>query len=147
MTIQKVLTSDVIRLDLPGTAKEEILGSLLDILVDTGKVRDRQAAFDALLEREKKMSTGIENGVAIPHGKTDAVDELIACVALKKEGVDFDSLDGLPSTIFIMTLSPLDRSGPHVQFLAEVSRLLQDEQGREEILAATDVQQILDAFL
>jgi len=147
MMIGNVLTPDVVRLEIPGETKQQIIESLLDILMETGKVENRQTALEALLEREEKMSTGIENGLAIPHGKTAAVKELVACIGLKKEGVDFDSLDGKPSTIFIMTLSPKDKSGPHIQFLAEISSLLKDDEGRNEILAAKTPQEVLDVVL
>ncbi len=146
MQILSVLSSDVIRLELPGSTKREVIESLLDILMETGKVNNRDAALRAVLEREDKMSTGIENSIAIPHGKTDAVDELVACVAVKKEGIDFDSLDGEPSRIFIMTLSPRNRSGPHIQFLAEVSRLLQDRKARGEILEAASEDEVLEVL-
>lgn len=145
--IGNVLTSDLVRLEVPGETKQQVIESLLDILMETGKVEDRRTALSALLEREEKMSTGIENGIAIPHGKTTAVKELVACVGLKKEGIDFDSLDGKPSKIFIMTLSPKDKSGPHIQFLAEISSLLKDEKGRNEILAAKTPREVLDVIL
>ena len=145
--IGNVLTSDLVRLEVPGETKQQVIESLLDILMETGKVEDRRTALTALLEREEKMSTGIENGIAIPHGKTTAVKELVACVGLKKEGIDFDSLDGKPSKIFIMTLSPKDKSGPHIQFLAEISSLLKDEKGRNAILAAKTPQEVLDVIL
>jgi PTS system nitrogen regulatory IIA component len=110
----------------------------------TGKVKDRGKAMACLLAREAKMSTGMQNGVAIPHGKTEVVDELVACFALKKEGVDFESLDGNPSNIFIMTLSPEYRTGPHIQFLAEIGKLLKERAHREEILKAGSKKEILD---
>jgi PTS system nitrogen regulatory IIA component len=93
------------------------------------------------------MSTGIQEGIAIPHGKTDAVDELVACVAIKKEGIDFESLDGKPSRIFIMTLSPANKVGPHVQFLAEISRLLKRTEARAQMLSAGSAEELLDCFI
>ncbi len=147
MNLQKVLHPGVVQLDLPGETKDEIIEALLDILMDTGKVGDRSLALDCLLARENKMSTGIENGVAIPHGKTEVVDELVACIGIKKEGADFDSLDGLVSKIFIMTLSPLHTSGPHIQFLAEISRLLKDGESREQILEASSSEEVLEVLL
>jgi len=96
------------------------------------------------MEREKKMSTGLEKGVALPHGKCEAVKELVAAIALKHEGVDFGCLDGQPAKIFIMTLSPLNRSGPHIQFLAEITRLLKNKEKREKILQAQSEEEVLE---
>lgn len=147
MNLKKILSKDVVKLDLPGSNKQEVIEALLDILMRTGKVKDRALALSALLEREKKMSTGIQFGVAIPHAKTDAVDELLACVAVKKEGVDFESLDGADSKIFIMTLSPERRSGPHVQLLAEMSKVLQNESLREKMLQVDSEAALLQLIL
>lgn len=144
MNLKKVLTPSMISCNLPGSTKEEILDSLMDIAMSTGKVKDRHAAMLAILERERKMSTGIQNGIAIPHGKTEAVEDLVACLGIKKEGIDFDALDGEKSRIFILTLSPINRSGPHVQFLAEISQLLTDSQKRDRLLKAQTADQVLD---
>lgn len=144
MNLRKVLSSSVISVDLPGQTKSEVLESLMNILMKTGKVRDRGAAMKSILDREEKMSTGIQNGVAIPHGKTDVVDDLVACLGIKKAGIDFEALDGEHSRIFIMTLSPVNRSGPHVQFLAEISQLLTDAEKREKLLNAGSAETVLD---
>ena len=134
MNLKKILNTNLVELELKGNSKQEIIENLLDILVKAGKVKDRSLALEAILEREAKMSTGIQQGVAIPHGKTDAVKELLACIGIRKDGVDFEALDGIPSKIFIMTLSPLTRSGPHVQFLADISRVLTSEGMREKLI-------------
>jgi PTS system nitrogen regulatory IIA component len=89
----------------------------------------------------------MEHGIAIPHGKTDAVDELIACIGVSKHGVDFRALDNEPSRIFIMTLSPVNRTGPHIQFLAEVSQLLRSPERRDVILSATSDDELYKAFV
>jgi len=99
-------------------------------------VKDREAALKAVLEREQKMSTGMQQGIAIPHGKTDAVDRLVAVVGLKPEGIDFDSMDGQPARILVMTLSSLSRTGPHIQFLSEISQVLNNAEKREALLRA-----------
>ena len=147
MNLKRILSKDVMQLDLPGSSKQEVIESLLDILMKTGKVKDREAAVKALLDREKKMSTGIQFGVAIPHAKTDAVDELLACVAIKKEGIDFGALDESDSHIFIMTLSPEKRTGPHVQFLAEMSKVLQNAALREKMLHIESEEALLQVIL
>jgi fructose-specific phosphotransferase system IIA component len=143
MNLRKVLSPQTIKVGLQGQTKNEIIEELLDLICSTGKVADREVALRALLERERKMSTGMEHGVAIPHGKTETVDELVVALGTHKTGVEFESLDGELSRIFIMTLSPKDRSGPHIQFLAEVSRILRSDSVRETLLAATTPAEIL----
>lgn len=146
MKIRNVLTPNVIKVPLESTSKEEIIAELLDLLVATGKVSDRDAAFQALMERERKMSTGLQEAVAVPHAKTNTVKSLAAAIGIKPEGVEFDALDGQPSKIFIMTLSPIDRVGPHVQFLAEVSRIIKSKEARERLLHAQTAKEVLAVF-
>lgn len=143
MNLKKVLSTDTVWVDLKADTKQGIIEEMIDRLVAAGKIKDREAALQAVLEREEKMSTGMQNGVAIPHGKTDSVKGLVAAIGLNKSGVDFDSMDGSPSTIFIMTVSPANRTGPHMQFLAEVSRLLGSASAREKLLACRTHQEIL----
>lgn len=147
MNLKKILNKNVAELELQGGSKQEIIENLLDILVKAGKVKDRAVALKALLEREAKMSTGIQQGIAIPHCKTDAVNELLACVGIKKDGVDFEALDGIPSKIFIMTLSPLTRTGPHVQFLAEISRVLTNEEMRVKLINAGTKEELISLIV
>ena len=147
MNLKKILNKNVAELELRGSSKQEIIENLLDILVKTGKVKDRAVALEALMEREAKMSTGIQQGIAIPHCKTDAVNELLACVGIKKDGVDFEALDGIPSKIFIMTLSPLTRTGPHVQFLAEISRVLTSEDMRTKLINAGSGDELISLII
>lgn len=147
MNLKKILNKNVAELELQGGSKQEIIENLLDILVKAGKVKDRAVALKALLEREAKMSTGIQQGIAIPHCKTDSVDELLACVGIVKNGVDFEALDGIPSKIFIMTLSPLTRTGPHVQFLAEISRVLTNEEMRVKLINAGTKEELISLIV
>jgi len=147
MNLRKILSPEVVSLGLKAETKDEALVELVDLLMQSGKVADREKALAAIREREEKMSTGIQHGVAIPHGKSEAVEELVACVAVKPEGIDFASLDGEPSKIFIMTLSPVNRTGPHVQFLAEISQLLQTAEAREKILSVNSAEELLKILL
>ncbi|MBT8042174.1 MAG: PTS sugar transporter subunit IIA [Kiritimatiellales bacterium] len=136
MNLKKVLSPDTVWVDLKADTKQGIIEEMIDRLLAAGKINDREAVLKAVLEREAKMSTGMQNGVAIPHGKSDAVTGLVAAIGLNKAGVNFDSMDGSPSTIFIMTISPTKRTGPHIQFLAEVSRLISQPAERDKLLAA-----------
>ena len=147
MSPKKPLTVETISLDLKGTTKDAILAEMVDLLVASGHIRDREAVLKAIADREKRMSTGMQNGIAIPHGKTDSVDCLVAALGIKRGGVDFGALDGQPSNIFVMTVSPDSRTGPHIQFLAEISRPLNDAAVRAKLLAAATREEVLQLLL
>ena len=136
MNLKKTLSPETVWVDLKADTKRGVIEEMVGRLCALGKLQDREAALEAILEREAKMSTGMQNGVAIPHGKTGSVKSLVAAVGLHRRGVDFESMDGSPSRIFIMTVSPVKRTGPHIQFLAEVSRLISRPDERERMLAA-----------
>jgi PTS system nitrogen regulatory IIA component len=144
MNLKTVLTKDTISLHLKGTTKEEIINELLNILVKSGKIKDKEAALSAIMDREEKMSTGMKHGIAIPHGKSPSVHELVACIGISDNPVDFGSLDNEPCRIFIMTLSPVDKTGPHLQFLAEISLLFKSSEKRAQILSATTPEEVLN---
>ncbi|MDR0685813.1 MAG: PTS sugar transporter subunit IIA [Spirochaetaceae bacterium] len=143
MAFNKILTKNTICLHLKGVNKQEIIDELLDMLVAAGKVEDKAAALSAVMEREGKMSTGMKHGIAIPHGKTDSVSDLVACIGISDNPVNFEALDGEPCRIFIMTLSPLEKTGPHLQFLAEISLLFKSQEKRAEMLKAGSPEDIL----
>ncbi|HHX97343.1 MAG TPA: PTS sugar transporter subunit IIA [Lentisphaerae bacterium] len=147
MSFKKPLTVETICLDLKGATKDAILAEMVDLLTASGCIRDRDAVLKAVTEREKRMSTGMQNGIAIPHGKTESVDCLVAALGIKKDGVDFGALDGQPSHIFVMTVSPDSRTGPHIQFLAEISRPLNDATVRNRLMAATSREEVLHLLL
>jgi mannitol/fructose-specific phosphotransferase system IIA component (Ntr-type) len=143
MDLKSILSRDSVALHLKGRTKEELIDELLEVAAKSGKIGDPAAAKKAVLERERRMSTGMKHGIAIPHGKTDAVKDLVACIGVSDQAVDFDALDRQPCRIFIMTLSPADKTGPHLQFLAEVSLLFRSEDKRNAILAAASPEEVL----
>jgi len=146
MNPKRVLTKDTIVMKLKSNSKDGVIEELIDVLVASGKIKDRKAALKAVVDREKKMSTGLQNGIAIPHGKTDTIDSLVASMGISPEGIAFESLDGLPAQIILLTVSPASRTGPHIQFLADVSRVLHNEETRKRVLSAVteeEVQELL----
>lgn len=143
MNLRTVLTTDTVELNLKGTTKEDIIDEMLEILIRAGKVTNKAAARECVLDREKKMSTGMKHGIAIPHGKTDTVSDLVACIGISNAPVDFDSLDQEPCRIFIMTLSPINKTGPHLQFLAEISLLFKSADKRQKILETSDKAEVI----
>ena len=146
MNLSKYITPKTIKLDLTGTTPEEILSEMVELLCTAGKLdaAHKDNALKALLRREKMMSTGLQNGVAIPHAKTNGVDDLVGAMGIKKDSINFGALDGKPSCIFIMTLSPKTGPAPHVPFLAEVAKILQDERTCKQIAAAHNAHEIID---
>ena len=134
--VLSLITSECVSLDLKGVTKEEVITELIDLLAAHGRLLDRAAALEAVFEREKSISTGMENGIALPHGKTDGVADIQVAVGVKKDGVDFDSMDGKKSRLFIMVVSPKKHTGPHLQFLAAVGAVLKDEAMREKVINA-----------
>ena len=143
MNLSKVLVPDAVRMEIRGRTKPEIVGELLDLLVAAGRVRARERALAALLAREQKMSTGLQDGLALPHATVDAVEGLVAAVGLVREGVDFDSLDGRPSRFFVLTLSPPNRAVAHIQFLAKLSRVLGAPGALDQLLAAQSAAEVM----
>jgi len=136
-----------VRVELKGETKEEIITELVDMLAAGGKLLDRNQVLSDVFEREKAMSTGMEYGVALPHCKTDAINETTVALGIKKAGVTFDSLDGLPSKIIILLVSPKKATGIHVQFLAAVGAILGHEGLREAVIKAETPDEIVDLFM
>jgi len=147
MNLKTVLSKETICLSLKGTTKEEIINELLDILVAAKKIDDRPSALAAIMDREQKMSTGMKHGIAIPHGKSPTIHDLVACIGVSDVPVEFDALDNEPCRIFIMTLSPVEKTGPHLQFLAEISLLFKSAEKRREILNATSEEEVMRILL
>ena len=143
-SFKDAFSTGCILLHLESDTKEAIIVEMIDALVQKGGITDRAAALSAVLDRERKMSTGMQYGVAIPHGKTDTVGNLVTAFALKKEGVDFAALDGGPSRIFIMTISSPLRAGPHIQYLSEISKVLSSESVRNRLLEAVTREEIIE---
>jgi mannitol/fructose-specific phosphotransferase system IIA component (Ntr-type) len=145
MNLSKYITPKTIKLDLKGSTPDEILDEMVDLLCDAGKLDKayKNDALQAIERREKMMSTGLQNGVAIPHAKTKGVEGLVGAMGVKKGGIDFGALDGKPSNIFVMTLSPKSGPAPHVPFLAEVAKILQDEETCKQITAAKNADEVM----
>jgi len=143
MDFREALKQSCVSLHLESDSKEGIIEEMIDMLVAAGKIGDKEAALGAVLQRERKMSTGMQYGVALPHGKTSTVDDLVTAFALKKEGVDFAALDGEPSRIFVMTVSSTLRTGPHIQYLSEISKLLTRPSVRRRLLEAASEDDIV----
>ena len=126
-----------ILLHLQAREKWAAIHELIALLASHDKVSDPAKAEQAVREREHLLSTGLDHGIAIPHGKTETVAELVVAVGLSHAGIDFGSGDRQPARVIILALSPKDRHGPHIQMLAAISRVLHHHQVVEKLMAAT----------
>jgi len=112
--------------EMEAETKRGVIEELLDLLCETGDLSNREEILKLLLEREDLVSTGMENGIAFPHAKSDSVDRIVAAVGIKTEGIDFDSLDGKPCKIFVLEIAPASATGPHLQFMSTISQVLDE---------------------
>jgi fructose-specific phosphotransferase system IIA component len=133
MQLSKLLTADRIRVPLKAAEKTEVITELIDVLAATGGLADRDAALQAVLKREAERTTGIGYGLAIPHGKSDGCRKLVMAAGKPATPVDFQSLDQRPVTFVVLLVSPPDQTGPHIQALAKISRLMNIEEFRSAV--------------
>jgi PTS system nitrogen regulatory IIA component len=145
MKIVDFVGPELIVPQLQAHEKSAVIRELADHLAAhvTGPQRiDREVLAKVLLERERLASTAIGEGVAIPHGKLDAVGKLVACVGRAPEGVDFDSMDGRPTHLFFVLVAPENSTGVHLKALARISRLFKDPEFRTRLMQAKDAAEI-----
>ena len=136
MLLTDLLKPDRIKIPLRSGTKDELLGELVEIVGRSGPVRDLAEVLRAVREREEVLSTGIGNGVAIPHGKSAAMGELALAAGVKPEGIDFEALDGRPVSVFFLLVGPESAAGQHVKALSRISRLLRRDTFRDRLAAA-----------
>ena len=126
MKITEFLDKGGIKIGLNSAEKEDVLKELVDVLAGVEEIGDKKSIVKALVERESLGSTGIGQGITIPHGKTDRVKELVAVLGISRKGVNFEALDGEAVYIFFLLVAPKETAGPHLKALAQISRLLRD---------------------
>lgn len=146
MKLTDLIPQELIIADLKGDNKFQIIEELIDKLHQNDLIIDRDLALKDVIAREGYLSTGLENGLAIPHAKTDGVRQLVIAFGLKKNGLDFETLDGKPAHLIFLVLSPRDTAGPHIQALATISRNLKEKKIREALLKAGSEMRISEIF-
>ncbi|MEM6749962.1 MAG: PTS sugar transporter subunit IIA [Planctomycetota bacterium] len=144
MRITDILQSDCVVAPLGAADKQAAIDTLTELLVRNTAVQDGQALRDAIWQREQTRTTGIGHGIAIPHGKADGIDRLRMAVGLEPNGIEFGAIDGKPVQLILMLASPSDQTGPHIQALARISRMLTDEAFRQRLMQAPSGQALYD---
>ena len=147
MKIDEILSKDSIIANLVGSNKEEVIREITDFLQSQSLIKDKETLFNTLMEREKLGSTGIGENVAIPHGKSDELSQIIIAFGRSIGGVDFESLDQKPVHFVCMVIAPSNSTGQHLKALARISRLFKNQNLREGILKLQDADEIYSLLL
>lgn len=146
MKLTDILAESAIVADLQARTKKEALERLVEAMSQKGQTVNRQEILRVLLEREQLGSTGIGDGIAIPHGKSSDLTDIISGFGLSKQGIEFDSLDGKPAHLFFVLVAPENSVGTHLKMLARISRMLKNVEFRKKLLQAMsphDIYQII----
>lgn len=144
MKISEYLNANLIKLNLKSRTKDELFQEMVYIFAKNGLVSDPEAAIRVLEEREEKMSTGVGNGIGLPHGKLPEAKQSMLALGISREGIDYDSLDGEPVYIVITIFANPENPSQHIEVLAEISRLFAIPEFSRRVRAAGSAQEVLD---
>jgi mannitol/fructose-specific phosphotransferase system IIA component (Ntr-type) len=144
MAFIDLVVPEVVKIPLESKDKPDVLRELVGVLKEAGRIQDFDTVLKAVQDREYKQSTGLEEGFAVPHGKTPAVSSLQLAIGIAPQGIEFDSLDGKPSKLFFLLVASPDQSGPHVQALADVARLARSKALCRALVGAENAQEVVD---
>jgi fructose-specific phosphotransferase system IIA component len=147
MRLTEILKPANIRVPLAAATKADAISELVNLLAANGEIKDAKKILDAVMEREATRTTGIGNGLAIPHGKADGVTNLVMAIGKASTPIDFQSIDGRPVTLIWLLSSPRDMTGPHIHALARISRLMTIDKFRATLAKATTPDEVYQAIV
>ena len=147
MRLTEILKPQNIKVPLLAKTKSEAIKELVDLLAANSEVTDPAKVLEAVLDREATRTTGIGNGLAIPHGKCNGTDHLVMAIGRCESPIDFQSIDGRPVNLIWLLSSPPDKTGPHIHALARISRLMTIDKFRQSLAGAKDAQEMFDAIV
>ena len=146
MDLASLLSKDTVKVPLEAVDKEEAIAELLELLVRSGQVADRDALLDALYEREEKGSTGIGAGVAIPHAKHEGLEGVALAVGVSPDGIEFDAADGRPVHLVFLVVAEAHNPGPNVEVLADIGGLMQVPGLYDRLVSVRDADELVRAI-
>lgn len=142
MQLTEMLRKENVVVDITATDKIEAITLLVDTLAKHGDLKDRDGVLKAVLDREAVRSTGVGQGFAIPHGKTAGVEQLVMAVGKLAKPIDFKSIDGKPVELIVLLISPMKQTGPHIQALARISRVMTDSELHKAIWSSASAEEL-----
>ena len=144
MTLIDLVQENIIKTPLESKDKPDVIRELVQILKDAGEIDDYDAALSAVQDREDKQSTGLTDGIAVPHAKTPAVTSLKLALGISPDGIDFDSMDKQPSKLFFLLLAAPGMSGPHVEALAEIAKFSRSKALCKALVNAENAKEVVE---
>lgn len=144
MVLTQILHPDCVKVPVESQEKIAVITELVDLLDANGLLLNRDIALQAVLTREHLQSTGTGAGIAIPHGKCNAIKELMMAIGIAHVPIEFGSVDGKPVTILILLISPANQTGSHIQALASISRLMLNDEFRQKLEKVTSAEEVYD---
>ena len=147
MRLTEILKPENIKVPLAAKVKTDAIAELVNMLAENGEVTDPKKVLESVLDREATRTTGIGNGLAIPHGKCTGTDHLVMAIGRPATPIDFQSIDGRPVTLIWLLTSPPDKTGPHIHALARISRLMTIDRFRQSLVSAQSAKEIYDAIV
>ena len=148
MKLSQLLTEKAILLDIKDIDKWDLISKLTDLLVESDQIAQPVLAHvhQALVDREKSMSTGMENGIAIPHCCVDLINETVVALGISREGIEFDSIDGRPTHLIILLVTPKNKTKMHIKTLAEIAKLLNHEASKKRLMEVSTPSEVLETI-
>jgi fructose PTS system EIIBC or EIIC component len=146
MKVSDILTKKTIAVSLQVNSKNELLDKMLELAYESGNIVDKEETKKEIYERERIMSTGVGKGIALPHAKTNAVKDTVCALALLKEPVDFESLDGKPVNLVFLLIGRENNVGNHLRLLSRISRLINNDSFRSRLSELSSADEIIALF-
>lgn len=146
MRLTDILSADRIKIPLTNTDKERIIEEMVGVIDDSVELENKAEILKAVLDREAVMSTGVGDEIAIPHGKSESLKNIIAALGIAKEPIDFNSLDDKPVRLVWLLIGPQDKTGPHLKALSRISRLMHKKEFRERLIQAAAAKEAIDVI-
>jgi fructose-specific phosphotransferase system IIA component len=144
MSLIDLVEEKIVKVPLQSKNKPDVLREMVQILKDAGEINDYDAVLKAVQDRENQCSTGLEEGFAVPHCKTTAVNTLKLAIGISHEGIDFGSLDGKSSQLFFLLVASPKYSGPHVEALSEIAKLARSKAFCRMLIASCDPHEVVE---
>ena len=147
MRLTEILKPQNIKIPLDAQNKNDAIAELVNLLFENGEVKEPKKVLDSVLDREATRTTGIGNGLAIPHGKCNGTDHLVMAIGKPATPIDFQAIDGRPVNLIWLLSSPPDKTGPHIHALARISRLMTIDKFRHAMMQTKSGQEAFDLIV